>query len=111
RNVGDTVPDVPLAEAIDDLGLNVQAQAPREQFGHAPDRGGHAGPHVDGVKVGALGVHRAQVRLDDVRDVREVTTLEAVFDDHRRLPVEEAARENGGNAGVGIGEGLARAVD
>ena len=66
---------------------------------------------VDDLAVGGTALHREEVGADDVVHADEVALLFAILKDERRLVVDHARGEDGGDTGVGVRERLARAVD
>ena len=92
-------------------GRDVHAELADEGLGHVQHADAPPGAEVDRLVVGGVGLERQQQALHDVLDVDEVAALAAVLEDHRRLAVQQPAAEDGGHAGVGVGQRLARPVD
>jgi hypothetical protein len=82
-----------------------------EAVGDGEDGGGFSGADVDDLAGGVGGLEGESAGEGDVFDVDEVALLEAVFVDEWWGVVEESGGEDGEDAGVGVGKGLAGAVD
>lgn len=109
--IGVAVADIAGAELVHHLGGQIEAHVMGEGLGHFEDGEGAGGADVVDAVIGGGVIEGQQVGLDDIGDVGEIAALEAVFVDHGGLAVEQAGRKDGGDAGVGVREGLASAVD
>ena len=109
-DVGVAVANIAGAILLDDLRLVRAAQMLHQRLGDIQDGERAAGADVEDAIVHLLPLLRQQVGLHDVGDVDEITLLVAVFEDDGRLLVQQAPGEDGGDAGVWVGERLARTV-
>src|SRR5207253_7584087 len=109
--IGVAMADVPGAVLLHDLGLDLLAEPAGDHLGDLEDRGRSAGAEIEGAPVRTVTGESERAAPRDVADVDEVPRLAAVLEDERRAVVEDARREDGGDAGVGVRERLPLAVD
>src|SRR5207253_796554 len=94
------VPDVAGAVLRDELRFELLGETARDRLRHRGDRGWPAGPDVERAAVGAVLRERERAAARNVAHVDEVTGLPAVLEDERRMVVEQAGREDRGDARV-----------
>src|SRR5437867_10034790 len=94
-NVRVTVSDISLAELSKDAWPQVRvAERSRDRVCHLAHGGRVASAHVKRLIVRAIGLECQQIRLYDIGHMHEVATLRAVFEDDRRLAVQNPRTEN-----------------
>src|SRR5207247_1593237 len=113
RDVGVAGPDVPLAEATDDLGGDAggPGDLAAEELEQLEEVRGAPRAHVEDFVRDGLRLEGEEAGLGDVAHMDEVPGLQAIFEHEGSTAVQEGAREDGGDAGIGVREGLAVAID
>ena len=109
--VGEAVPDVAGAVLLDDLGLDLLAEAGRDRLRDLEDRRRPAGAEVQRAAVRAVRAQRERAAAHQVAHVDEVARLPAVLEHERGVVVQQPRREDRRHAGVRVRKRLPLAVD
>src|SRR4051794_27368460 len=83
------------------------AETGRDEVGNLTNGHGPPCADVDRVSYRIVGLQRTDYRLHDVADVNEISGLETIFEDQRRMIVKEPRREDRGDTRIWVREGLA----
>src|SRR5437660_12795822 len=103
--------DVACTKLVYDLRLDLLAEPARDHLCDLGDRRRPAGADVQRPPVGAALSERESAAARDIAHLDEVARLAPILEDERRAVVQQARREDRGDARVGIGERLPFAVD
>src|SRR5690606_17664053 len=110
-NVRVTMPNVALPEFTGDQRFEIFLS---ERFanagGHFANRAIRAAADVENLIDGGGRFIGEAASAGDIVNTDDIPYLVAVFEDHRRVSVEQAGSENREDGGVGIGEGLMNSV-
>ena len=108
RDVGETMADVAVAASAGDGRRDVFVHRGGERRGDFLDADALPAAHVQRQPVRPVLADRRDIGPGNVLNVDEIPSLLTVFEDQRRLVLQQTAAENRRHAGVGIGKGLAR---